>query len=263
MGIGSPTLLRNLLDNVIKSRRHFSVFLWLDLTKAVATMDHSLLFKTFTSLGFNEVTPCWSSCFFSGLSVCWRGWSSSTKLLDSGVPQSLALDHLPFPLSLKSLIHAYASDMYMTMAHTFLLHPRPLPMAYLTPPRGCSRAPQTKHFQIKLLSVQNKPHPCWWSTPYLSELHHHSSRDTGLKLVSYSWHPSLLPLTEASSIIPSCWVPSYISLPPFHASPFAATTSYQPCSPQLLAPPVHSPHPYNLREYHIYILFNPQNNPRR
>lgn len=32
MGISSPILLKNLLDNVIKPKRHFSVLLWLDFT---------------------------------------------------------------------------------------------------------------------------------------------------------------------------------------------------------------------------------------
>ena len=81
-------------------------------------MDHSLLFTTFTSLGFSGEDPAGLLPSFLG-SLSPGQFGPLNKLLDFGAPQSSDLDCLLFPLSQKSLIPTFASDMCMMMPTHF------------------------------------------------------------------------------------------------------------------------------------------------
>lgn len=85
-------------------------------------MDHSLLFKTFTSLGFSDEDPAGLFPSFLG-SLSPREVGPFNKLLDFGAPQSLAFDCLLFPLSQKNLIPTHALYMCMMMPTHFFYTP--------------------------------------------------------------------------------------------------------------------------------------------
>ena len=85
-------------------------------------MDHSLLFTTFTCLGFSDEDPPGLLPSFLG-SLPPGEVGPLNKLLDFGVPQSWALDCLLFPLSQKCLIPTHTLYMCMMMPTHFFYTP--------------------------------------------------------------------------------------------------------------------------------------------
>ncbi len=113
------TRVLNDIINAIDSKE-YCVALFLDLTKAFDTVDHSILLLRLADLGFSAKTLKWFENYLSGRKQCVKvdGLSSEFLIVQNGVPQGSILGPILFIIYVNDLCenindancHFYADD---------------------------------------------------------------------------------------------------------------------------------------------------------
>ena len=96
-----------LLDKIVKALENgeFVVGIYLDFSKALDTVDHSILLVKLEYYGIRGIALDWFKSYLAGRKqyVTYNGTSSSTKVIKCGVPQGSILGPLLFLLYINDL----------------------------------------------------------------------------------------------------------------------------------------------------------------
>ena len=116
--MSATTLVVNDIVNGIDKTKHCAV-IFVDLSKAFYTVDHSLLLLTLSSVGFTPGACAWFKSYLDGRHQCVKiGMNQSESILiTKGVPQGSVLGQVLFTIYVNTIVpllncqvHLYADD---------------------------------------------------------------------------------------------------------------------------------------------------------
>jgi hypothetical protein len=126
--------LLNLIDHISQEmdKKNYSIGIFLDLSKAFDTIDHTILLKKLNIYGIRGVAQSWLANYLSGRTQCVSIGDdrSSHSLVTCGVPQGSILGPLLFILYINDIVRTshilnfvmFADDTNLFLSHKNLSH---------------------------------------------------------------------------------------------------------------------------------------------